>query len=54
MPARHRFTRRSTALLTNTLLIAPALPVVASARSIYDGPGYPHRRCSQRTRHARY
>lgn len=39
MPARHRFTRRSTALLT-TLLIALALPVAASARPIYDGPGY--------------
>lgn len=40
MPARHRFTRRTAAVLAALLIALAALPTMASARPIYDGPGY--------------
>ena len=40
MSASHRFTRRSTAVLAALLIALTALPAMASARPIYDGPGY--------------
>jgi N-acetylglucosamine kinase-like BadF-type ATPase len=40
MSARHRFTSRSTAVLTAALIALTALPAMASARPYYDGPGY--------------
>lgn len=40
MSARHRLTRRSTAVLAALLITLTALPAIASARPYYDGPGY--------------
>ena len=40
MSARHRLTRRSTAVLAALLITLTALPAIASARPFYDGPGY--------------
>ena len=40
MSARHRLTRRSTAVLAALLIALAALPALASARPYYDGPGY--------------
>jgi len=40
MSARHRLTRRSTAVLAALLITLTALPAIASARPDYDGPGY--------------
>jgi hypothetical protein len=40
MSARHRFARRSTAVLAALLITLTALPAIAGARALYDGPGY--------------